>query len=192
MVPAPVDSIRGRILFFNISEVLKNKIRPPLRTACGARGSVGAVAGSRDRSDQYRRHRRHGPGCLRSPASGRHGYCHPCRHRRRRRASDRRRGPTPAAGTAHRDVEGRGTPRRTGPSGPADRPGGGPSRHPRICTGCSRASANRSSTCSIATNFDLPNRIFGNSNFGRIFSAKNPRECSSDFACRFEVQLADR
>jgi len=25
-------------------------------------------------------------------------------------------------------------------------------------------------------NFDLPNRIFGNNNFGRIFSAKNPRE----------------
>jgi hypothetical protein len=25
-------------------------------------------------------------------------------------------------------------------------------------------------------NFDLPNRIFGNPNFGRIFSAKNPRE----------------
>jgi hypothetical protein len=25
-------------------------------------------------------------------------------------------------------------------------------------------------------NFDLPNRIFGNQNFGRIFSAKNPRE----------------
>ena len=25
-------------------------------------------------------------------------------------------------------------------------------------------------------NFDLPNRIFGNDNFGRIFSAKNPRE----------------
>jgi hypothetical protein len=26
------------------------------------------------------------------------------------------------------------------------------------------------------TNFDLPNRIFGNPNFGRIFSAKSPRE----------------
>jgi hypothetical protein len=26
------------------------------------------------------------------------------------------------------------------------------------------------------TNFDLPNRVFGNANFGRIFSAKNPRE----------------
>lgn len=26
------------------------------------------------------------------------------------------------------------------------------------------------------TNFDLPNRVFGNDNFGRIFSAKNPRE----------------
>jgi hypothetical protein len=26
------------------------------------------------------------------------------------------------------------------------------------------------------TNFELPNRIFGNPNFGRIFSAKNPRE----------------
>ena len=25
-------------------------------------------------------------------------------------------------------------------------------------------------------NFDLPNRTFGNPNFGRIFSAKNPRE----------------
>jgi hypothetical protein len=25
-------------------------------------------------------------------------------------------------------------------------------------------------------NFDLPNRIFGTPNFGRIFSAKNPRE----------------
>ena len=25
-------------------------------------------------------------------------------------------------------------------------------------------------------NFDLPNRIFGNANFGRIFSAKSPRE----------------
>ena len=25
-------------------------------------------------------------------------------------------------------------------------------------------------------NFDLPNRIFGNPNFGRIFSAKTPRE----------------
>ena len=25
-------------------------------------------------------------------------------------------------------------------------------------------------------NFDLPNRTFGNQNFGRIFSAKNPRE----------------
>ena len=25
-------------------------------------------------------------------------------------------------------------------------------------------------------NFDLPNRIFGTANFGRIFSAKNPRE----------------
>ena len=25
-------------------------------------------------------------------------------------------------------------------------------------------------------NFDLPNRIFGSPNFGRIFSAKNPRE----------------
>ena len=26
------------------------------------------------------------------------------------------------------------------------------------------------------TNFDLPNRIFGTANFGRIFSAKSPRE----------------
>ena len=26
------------------------------------------------------------------------------------------------------------------------------------------------------SNFDLPNRIFGTANFGRIFSAKNPRE----------------
>jgi hypothetical protein len=25
-------------------------------------------------------------------------------------------------------------------------------------------------------NFDLPNRVFGNPNFGRIFSAKSPRE----------------
>jgi hypothetical protein len=25
-------------------------------------------------------------------------------------------------------------------------------------------------------NFDLPNRIFGNANFGRVFSAKDPRE----------------
>ena len=25
-------------------------------------------------------------------------------------------------------------------------------------------------------NFDLPNRIFGSPTFGRIFSAKNPRE----------------
>lgn len=33
-------------------------------------------------------------------------------------------------------------------------------------------------------NFDLPNRIFGNPNFGRIFSAKNPREI------QFGVRLA--
>jgi hypothetical protein len=33
-------------------------------------------------------------------------------------------------------------------------------------------------------NFDLPNRIFGNANFGRIFSAKNPREM------QFGVRLA--
>ena len=33
-------------------------------------------------------------------------------------------------------------------------------------------------------NFDLPNRIFGNPNFGRIFSAKNPREM------QFGVRLA--
>jgi len=26
------------------------------------------------------------------------------------------------------------------------------------------------------TNFAIPNRIFGTPNFGRIFSAKNPRE----------------
>jgi hypothetical protein len=32
-------------------------------------------------------------------------------------------------------------------------------------------------------NFDLPNRIFGNSNFGRIFSAKSPREMQ--FGLRF-------
>ena len=32
-------------------------------------------------------------------------------------------------------------------------------------------------------NFDLPNRIFGNPNFGRIFSAKNPREMQ--FGVRF-------
>jgi hypothetical protein len=34
------------------------------------------------------------------------------------------------------------------------------------------------------TNFDLPNRTFGNPNFGRIFSAKNPREM------QFGVRLA--
>jgi hypothetical protein len=33
-------------------------------------------------------------------------------------------------------------------------------------------------------NFDLPNRIFGNPNFGRIFSAKNPREM------QFGIRLA--
>ena len=33
-------------------------------------------------------------------------------------------------------------------------------------------------------NFDLPNRIFGTPNFGRIFSAKNPREM------QFGVRLA--
>ena len=33
-------------------------------------------------------------------------------------------------------------------------------------------------------NFDLPNRIFGSPNFGRIFSAKNPREM------QFGVRLA--
>jgi hypothetical protein len=33
------------------------------------------------------------------------------------------------------------------------------------------------------TNFDLPNRTFGNPNFGRIFSAKNPREMQ--FGVRF-------
>jgi hypothetical protein len=33
-------------------------------------------------------------------------------------------------------------------------------------------------------NFDLPNRIFGSPNFGRIFSAKNPREM------QFAVRLA--
>jgi hypothetical protein len=32
-------------------------------------------------------------------------------------------------------------------------------------------------------NFDLPNRIFGNANFGRIFSAKSPREMQ--FGLRF-------
>jgi hypothetical protein len=32
-------------------------------------------------------------------------------------------------------------------------------------------------------NFDLPNRIFGSPNFGRIFSAKNPREMQ--FGVRF-------
>ena len=32
-------------------------------------------------------------------------------------------------------------------------------------------------------NFDLPNRIFGNPNFGRIFSAKSPREMQ--FGVRF-------
>jgi hypothetical protein len=34
------------------------------------------------------------------------------------------------------------------------------------------------------TNFDLPNRVFGNANFGRIFSARNPREM------QFGVRLA--
>jgi hypothetical protein len=33
------------------------------------------------------------------------------------------------------------------------------------------------------TNFDLPNRVFGTANFGRIFSAKNPREMQ--FAAKF-------
>ena len=32
-------------------------------------------------------------------------------------------------------------------------------------------------------NFDLPNRIFGNPNFGRIFSAKDPRQMQ--FGLRF-------
>jgi hypothetical protein len=32
-------------------------------------------------------------------------------------------------------------------------------------------------------NFDLSNRIFGNPNFGRIFSAKSPREMQ--FGMRF-------
>jgi hypothetical protein len=32
-------------------------------------------------------------------------------------------------------------------------------------------------------NFDLPNRIFGTPNFGRIFSAKSPREMQ--FGARF-------
>ena len=34
------------------------------------------------------------------------------------------------------------------------------------------------------SNFDLPNRTFGNPNFGRIFSARNPREM------QFGVRLA--
>ena len=34
----------------------------------------------------------------------------------------------------------------------------------------------RSSICFNSANFDLPNRIFGTPNFGRIFSAKSPRE----------------
>jgi hypothetical protein len=34
-------------------------------------------------------------------------------------------------------------------------------------------------------NFDLPNRIFGNPNFGRIFSAKNPREMQFGFRLAF-------
>ena len=33
-------------------------------------------------------------------------------------------------------------------------------------------------------NFDVPNRIFGTPNFGRIFSAKNPREM------QFGIRLA--
>ena len=32
-------------------------------------------------------------------------------------------------------------------------------------------------------NFDLPNRVFGTPNFGRIFSAKSPREMQ--FGLRF-------
>ena len=35
------------------------------------------------------------------------------------------------------------------------------------------------------TNFDLPNRIFGTANFGRIFSAKAPREMQ--FGLRLEL-----
>jgi hypothetical protein len=34
-------------------------------------------------------------------------------------------------------------------------------------------------------NFDLPNRIFGTANFGRIFSAKNPREMQLGIKFRF-------
>ena len=40
----------------------------------------------------------------------------------------------------------------------------------------SSSCAGRSSTLLNRANFDLPNRIFGTPNFGRIFSAKNPRE----------------
>ena len=38
-------------------------------------------------------------------------------------------------------------------------------------------------------NFDLPNRIFGNPNFGRIFSAKNPREMQFGRPARFLTTL---
>jgi hypothetical protein len=34
-------------------------------------------------------------------------------------------------------------------------------------------------------NFDLPNRIFGNANFGRIFSARSPREMQFGFRLSF-------
>jgi hypothetical protein len=34
-------------------------------------------------------------------------------------------------------------------------------------------------------NFDLPNRIFGNPNFGRIFSARNPREMQAGLRFAF-------
>ena len=37
-------------------------------------------------------------------------------------------------------------------------------------------SGGRCSTRSTRVNFDLPNRIFGTPNFGRVFSAKSPRE----------------
>ena len=39
-------------------------------------------------------------------------------------------------------------------------------------------------------NFDLPNRIFGDPNFGRIFSAKDPREMQ--FGVRLSSTPADR
>jgi hypothetical protein len=39
-------------------------------------------------------------------------------------------------------------------------------------------------------NSDLPNRIFGTANFGRIFSATNLRECSSDYGLHLKRLIA--